>query len=113
MNDVLEEERVPWAVYGEHSFFHIHSNPRGDAVRPTSFDPATLTIDSLKGKNEGMLAKLRLAMLVNGVDLKGWRGGIVSAAHTDSDVELTVAAWRKSLRMLMEEGALASGAARA
>lgn len=104
LNEVLEEEGVPWAVYGEHSFFHIYSNPQGDAIKPTAFDSATLTIDALKGKNEGMLGKLRLAMLVNGVDLKGWRGGIVSAAHTQADVDFTVEAWRKSLRALKEEG---------
>jgi glutamate-1-semialdehyde 2,1-aminomutase len=106
MNVVLEEEGVPWAVYGEHSFFHIHSNPQGHAIRPTTFDAATLTIDALKGKNEEMLGKLRLAMLNNGVDLKGWRGGIVSAAHTQADVDLTLDAWRKSLRALKEEGEL-------
>jgi len=108
MNEVLEEEGVPWAIYGEHSFFHIHSNPKGDAIRPTAFDAGTLTIDALKGKNEAMLGKLRLAMLNNGVDLKGWRGGIVSAAHTDADVELTLEAWRRSLRALKEEEALAT-----
>jgi glutamate-1-semialdehyde 2,1-aminomutase len=106
MNEVLEEEGVPWAIYGEHSFFHIHSNPQGDAIRPTAFDAGTLNVDALKGKNEGMLAKLRLAMLVNGVDLKGWRGGIVSAVHTQADVDLTLEAWRKSLRALKEEGEL-------
>ena len=103
---MLEEEGVPWAVYGEHSFFHIHSNPQGHAIKPTAFDASTLTVDALKGKNESMLGKLRLAMLVNGVDLKGWRGGIVSAVHTETDVKLTVDAWRKSLRMLKEEGEL-------
>src|SRR5262249_943707 len=99
MNEVLEAQGVPWAVYGEHSYFHIHTNPQNQPIRATQFDAATLTVDALKGKNEGMLAKLRIAMLVNGVDLKGWRGGLVSAAHTQADVDFTVEAWRKSLRM--------------
>ncbi|HZN27450.1 MAG TPA: aminotransferase class III-fold pyridoxal phosphate-dependent enzyme [Burkholderiales bacterium] len=106
MNEVLEEEGVAWAVYGEHSFFHIHSNPRGDTIRPTKFDASTITPEMLKGRDESMLAKLRLAMLNNGVDLKGWRGGILSAAHTQADVEVTLDAWRKSLRALKEEGAV-------
>jgi glutamate-1-semialdehyde 2,1-aminomutase len=106
LNEVLEEERVPWAIYGEHSFFHIYPNPRGEAFRPTQFDAATLTLASFKGRNERTLDKMRLAMLVNGVDLKGWRGGLVSAAHTQADVDFTVDAWRKSLRMLKEEGDL-------
>ena len=103
MNEVLEEEGVPWAIYGEHSFFHIYPNPRGEKLKPTRFDAATLTIASFKGRDERALDKMRLAMLVNGVDLKGWRGGLVSAAHTDADVEITLDAWRKSLRMLKEE----------
>jgi glutamate-1-semialdehyde 2,1-aminomutase len=43
-------------------------------------------------------------MLNNGVDLKGWRGGLLSAAHTSADIDFTLAAWRKSLRALKEEG---------
>src|SRR6186997_3402028 len=50
---------------------------KGHAIRPTAFDAATITIDALKGKNERMLDKLRIAMLVHGVDLKGYRGGLV------------------------------------
>jgi len=106
MNEVLEAEGVPWAVYGDHSFFHIHSNPQGEAIRATAFNPGTLKIDALKGKNESMLGKLRLAMLNHGVDLKGWRGGIVSCAHTAEDVALTLDAWRESLRALKAEGDL-------
>ena len=106
LNEVLDEEGVPWAIYGEHSFFHIYTNPKNEPIRATQFDAATLTVESLKGKNEAMLAKLRLAMLVNGVDLKGWRGGLVSAAHTQADIDLTLEAWRKSLRALKEEGDL-------
>jgi len=106
MNEVLEEENVAWAVYGEHSFFHLHSNPRGESIRPAAFDAHTLSIDALKGKDERVLAKLRLAMLVHGVDLKGYRGGILSAAHTDADIAFTLDAWRKSLRALKEEETL-------
>src|SRR5688572_23312284 len=93
MNEVLEEEGVPWSVYGVHSFFNIHSNPRGEDIRPTAFDPSTITVETLKARNESLLTKLRIAMLNNGVDLKGWRGGIVSAAHTDADIEWTLDAW--------------------
>jgi glutamate-1-semialdehyde 2,1-aminomutase len=106
MNEVLEEEGVPWAVYGVHSFFNIYSNPRKEAIKPTRFDASRITVETLKARNESMLGKLRLAMLVNGVDLKGWRGGILSSAHTQADVDFTLDAWRKSLRMLREEGEL-------
>jgi glutamate-1-semialdehyde 2,1-aminomutase len=110
MNRILEEEEVPWAVYGEHSFFHIHTALADRHARASDFDSRTLSVDAFKGKNEPMLAKLRLAMLVNGVDLKGSRGGLVSAAHTQDDIELTLNAWRESLRALKSEGELSVSA---
>jgi len=47
-----------------------------------------------------------LGLMINGVDPKSWRGGLVSAAHTVEDVRLTVDAWRNTLRALREEGEL-------
>ena len=108
MNEILEEEGVPWAVYGVHSFFNFFTNPENRAIRPTRFDADAAPIEWFKtDKRERLLAKMRLAMLIYGIDLKGWRGGIVSAAHTQADVDLTLEAWQKSLRALKQEGDLA------
>ena len=107
MNEVLEEEGVPWAVYGVHSFFNFFTNPENRQIRPTTFDAEAAPIEWFKtDKREGLLGKMRLAMLVYGIDLKSWRGGIVSAAHTQADVDLTLEAWQKSLRALKQEGDL-------
>lgn len=107
MNEVLEEEGVPWCVYGVHSFFNFFTNPDNRDIRPTTFDAGAVPVEWFKtDKREALLAKVRLAMLVCGIDLKSWRGGIVSAAHTDADVEATLTAWRKSLRMVKDEGDL-------
>ena len=107
MNTVLEEEGVPWAVYGVHSFFNFFTNPENREIRPTAFDAQAVPIEWFKpDKREHLLAKMRLAMLVYGIDLKSWRGGIVSSAHTQADVDLTLEAWRRSLRALKEEGDL-------
>ena len=107
MNTVLEEEGVPWAVYGVHSFFNFFTNPENHAIQPTTFDAQAVPIEWFKpDKRERLLAKMRLAMLVHGIDLKSWRGGIVSSAHTQADVDLTLEAWRRSLRALKEEGDL-------
>ena len=107
MNAVLEEEGVPWAVYGVHSFFHFFTNPENRTIKPTTFDALAVPTDWFKtDKRERLLAKMRLAMLVQGVDLKGWRGGLVSSAHTAADLDQTIEAWRKSLRALKEEGDL-------
>ena len=111
MNEVLEEEGVPWAVYGVHSFFNFFTNPENRKIRPTTFDADAVPVEWFKtDKREKLLGKMRLAMLVHGIDLKGWRGGIVSSAHTQADVDLTLAAWQKSLRALKQEGDLPQAA---
>lgn len=107
MNEVLEDEGVSWAVYGQHSIFHIFTNPANRPMRPTRFDAASVQAELLEpDQREDMLNKLRVALLLHGIDLLGWRGGVVSAAHTDAEVERTVEAWRASLRMMREEGEL-------
>ncbi len=107
MNAILEEEGVPWAVYGVHSFFNFFTNPENREIRPTTFDAHAVPVEWFKiDKRERLLAKMRLAMLVNGIDLKSWRGGIVSAAHGEADINLTLEAWQRSLRALKDEGDL-------
>jgi len=107
MNAVLEDEGVPWAVYGVHSFFNFFTNPDNHEIRPTTFDAQAVPSEWFKAdKRERLLAKMRLAMLVHGIDLKSWRGGIVSSAHTQADIDLTLEAWQRSLLALKEEGDL-------
>ncbi len=108
MNEVLEAEGVPWAMYGEYSFFHFFTNPGNHPIKPTAFDAHAVPVEWFKGeKRERMLQKLVLGLMINGVDPKSWRGGLVSAAHTSDDIQFTVDAWRKTLRALKAEGELA------
>ncbi len=107
LNRVLLEESVPWAIYGEFSIFHIFTNPRNLAITPGAFDATAYDYKTFASDPRKMLlGKLRLGMLINGVDLKGWRGGFLSAVHDDNDIERTTEAWRKTLRMLKDEGEL-------
>jgi hypothetical protein len=54
-----------------------------------------------------LLMKLRLGMMIHGVELFSWPGGPTSAVHTSDDLEQTVEAFRQTLKMLREEGELA------
>ena len=49
---------------------------------------------------------LRCAMLLNGVDLPAFHGWL-SAVHTEQDLEQTITAFEKALRMMQEEGCFA------
>jgi len=106
LNELLESERVPWAVFGSFSGFYFFLNGAGEAISPKSFDP--LQCDPLKlVRNPPALAqKLRLAMLLGGVDLNGRPGGIVSASHGEAELEATVAALAGAIQRLRSDGEL-------
>jgi glutamate-1-semialdehyde 2,1-aminomutase len=106
LNKVLADERIPWAVYGSYSGFHLFVNPSGLDIGPYNFDPTKAKLEDLKIQPKALINKLRLAMLVNGVDLNPRGGGLLSCTHTASDVEDTTAAFREAIRMLKQEGEL-------
>ena len=107
LNEVLAEERVPWAVYGEHSGFFFFVNSDGRDVDPRSFDPLRIGFDALKRNAKQPVArKLRLAMSIGGVDISGKPGGLASAVHTAEDIARTADALRDAVRMLRAEGEL-------
>ena len=107
LNQVLAEERVPWAVYGEHSAFYFFLNPDGADVAPETFEPLEAGFDALRrGGKHPAAQKLRLALSIGGVDLSGKPGGLTSAVHTGEDIAHTAQALREAVRMLRAEGEL-------
>lgn len=104
MNEVLAREGMPWAVYGEHSLFHVFTNPTGLPVDAQCFDPLAIGFDGLKkAKNTAMANTLRLAMLIAGVDIMGAPGGTVSAVHGDRETEQTIDAFRQAVQVIKAE----------
>ena len=106
LNEVLVDEDVSWAAYGTYSGFHLFLNPEGRSLRPDRFDPYSIDYRELKANPPGLADRLRLAMLSNGVDVTGWPGGTISAAHGDAELAETADALRESLRMLKAEDAI-------
>jgi glutamate-1-semialdehyde 2,1-aminomutase len=106
-NQVLEELDVPWAAYGTFSGMHLFTNPKGRALRPADFDPLAIPYAELKSRQAGITHRLRIAMLLHGVDLNNWPGAIASAVLSDQDLADTVDAFRDALRLLRREGDLA------
>jgi glutamate-1-semialdehyde 2,1-aminomutase len=106
LNDVIAEEGLSWAVYGESSGWHIFLNPKGRDISPKRFDPFAVTLDEYKNPPAHLTSRLRLALLVNGVDASGRLSGFTSIAHTAEDIAHTAAALRESVRMLRAEGEL-------
>jgi glutamate-1-semialdehyde 2,1-aminomutase len=105
INEVFEEEKVPWAAYGTFSMFHLFTNPDRVAITPTRFDPLAEPAESLAGNRQaGVVHKLRLAMMLGGVDLSGSPGGLASATHGEAELKDTLAALRGAIRLLRQEG---------
>ena len=107
MNRVLRDERVDWVVYGSFSGFHIFTNPERLNLTAAEIDAGRFDYHVLKAPVSRTLAmKLRLGMMIHGVELFSWPGGPTSAVHTRDDLELTVDAFRRTLKMLRAEGEL-------
>jgi glutamate-1-semialdehyde 2,1-aminomutase len=105
INELFEEEQVPWAAYGTFSMLHIFTNPDRVALTPTRFEPLQMPAASLTGNRQAdIVHKLRLAMMVGGVDFNASPGGLVSATHSEPELADTIAALRKTVHMLRQEG---------
>ena len=105
---MLANERVLWAVYGTYSGFHLFVNPSGLDIHPLSFEPEKIPLEDMKNQPKTLINKLRLAMLINGVDLNPRGGGLLSCTHSADDVSETAAAFREAIRMLKQEGELST-----
>ena len=106
LNQLFAEKDVPWAAYGTFSGFHIFTNANNRNIDPDTFNPMLVDWQELKKNTPGLTHKLRLAMLINGVDITDWPGGTISAVHADAELEQTVDAFRESSSMLRAEDAI-------
>jgi len=107
LNEVLAEADLPWAFYGGSSGLHLFVNPRGRAVEPRRFDAYEVTREELKEQPKRLVERLRLALLLEGVDMNSRIGGVVSATHGPAEMADTARAFRAALGMLRAEGELA------
>ena len=95
MNKLLVQNNVDWTAYGGSSVIHICMG-----VNPAHFDPLKMSRSELQNSQPEVVRQLRLAMLLNGVDLSPAPGALLSSSHTSNDVEDTCRAFSDSLQML-------------
>jgi glutamate-1-semialdehyde 2,1-aminomutase len=105
LNQTFTELAIPWAAYGQHSAVYVYTNPDGNDLDPQTFDALRCSLAKLRGMKKGdVVRKLRLALLLNGVDISSKPGGLTSCVHSDADIEQTADAFRHALIMLRDEG---------
>jgi glutamate-1-semialdehyde 2,1-aminomutase len=104
LNELFAERGSDWVAYGEFSAVKLLPGYSGPRPADDGFIPHGGNLDKLDGPRDRRLVQaFRRAMLLNGVDLPGL-SGMTTAAHTEADVEQTVAAVAGALEMLREEG---------
>lgn len=104
-NQVLADQGIPWATYGQGSCIYFFTNPDDMEIDPLNFDATALPVSVMEKAGDHAAAILfRLAMLVHGVDLNSKPGAIVSAVHSDDDITNTAEATHRALGMLKAEG---------
>ena len=75
----------------------------GVDVRAKDFNPHEWDYRRLKTASQpDLLMNLRCGMLLSGIDLPG--GGMTTAAHTDEDIQQTVAALDQTINWMKEDG---------
>jgi glutamate-1-semialdehyde 2,1-aminomutase len=104
LNDLFAERGWNWVAYGEFSGFKLLSGYSGPLPGNDAFIPHEGDLGKLAGPRDTRLAHaFRRGMLLHGVDLPGM-GGMVMAAHSETDVDRTVAAVDGTLRSLQTDG---------
>jgi glutamate-1-semialdehyde 2,1-aminomutase len=108
LNEMFTAEGVVWIAYGTFGGFHVFLNPQQITTNRAEIEAGVHSYATLKAPNDPALAmKVRLGVLLHGVDIQGWPGSPVSTAHTPEDREQTIDAFRQTIGLLREEKALA------
>jgi glutamate-1-semialdehyde 2,1-aminomutase len=106
LQQVISSAGLDWRVYGSFSGFHIYTNPDHEAVSSEDLDSGHFDYRKIKAASRSpVVGKLRIGLLVHGIDIFAWPGGSPSAVHTDADLEQTVDAFERTIRAMKGEGA--------
>ena len=107
LNEKFAAVGAGWIAYGTYGGFHIFLNPEGISTDRRRIEAGEHDFASLKAPVKPALGmKLRIGVLLHGVDIQGWPGAPVSAAHTEADLERTVEAFGQTIELLRREGDL-------
>ena len=109
-SQVLEQQGIAGYVYGPSSTLHVYFETDADRVRSVSTTDDLHTTDAarLKGMPGDLILEYQRQLRYRGVDIMSSTGGVVSAAHTDVDVEQATAIFEATVSALHEQGLILS-----
>jgi glutamate-1-semialdehyde 2,1-aminomutase len=107
MEEILEEERAAGYAYGDSSVFHVYLEAYPGSGAASRADLHTTDARTLKSIPGHVVTAFQRNLNIRGVDLMSYTGGVTSAAHTEEDIGQTLAAFRATIRVMLEEQILA------
>jgi glutamate-1-semialdehyde 2,1-aminomutase len=107
LNEVLERRGIAGYAYGEASTFHVYLEKTPGTGARDRQSLRTLDPLVLKGMPGDLIRELQNGFRARGVDLMSYNGGMLSAAHTEADVDETIAAFDDLTGELLASGVLA------
>ena len=103
MERVLEDLGAAAYVYGDSSLFHVYMEEYPGSGAKSRAALHTLDATRLKGIPGRVVSAFQRNLQVRGVDLLSYTGGVTSSAHTDADIEQTLAAFDDTMQTLLRE----------
>jgi glutamate-1-semialdehyde 2,1-aminomutase len=103
LDDAMARTGVTGFVHGQSSTFHVSIGMELPPGEPGDWWRTAGPAGLKHGMEPGVLHALQAGMMLEGVHLFQGRG-FVSAAHTEADVERTVAGFERTLRRMRAEG---------
>ena len=103
LNDIMTRMEVPGCCYGVASIFQVRLGAQCQCSDAEHLHPS----ESQKQTPPNIVSAMRLAAINAGVDLMNGRpSGLVSAAHTEDDVQSTLAGFEQAFTALRTDGLL-------
>jgi glutamate-1-semialdehyde 2,1-aminomutase len=103
MEEILEAERAAGYAYGDSSVFHVYLEAYPGSGAKSRAELHTTDARTLKGIPGRVVTAFQRNLNIRGIDLMSYTGGVTSAAHTEEDVDKTLAAFRETIRALLDE----------
>jgi glutamate-1-semialdehyde 2,1-aminomutase len=100
MARVLKKHEISGIIYGDSSTFRVYFGP----LNGSSDNVDGLTALQLKSIPPKVVSAYAHAMRARGVEIMSYTGGVTSLAHTEKDVEQTLAVFDGAIGELAENG---------
>jgi len=100
INDIMTRMEIPGCCYGMASIFQLRLGTQCQCTDAEHQHPS----ESQGATPPALVRQLRLAALNAGMDLMGGRSGLVSSAHTDDDIQESLASFEEAFSALRADG---------